>query len=442
MIKSNLVKFLSLFFITIAAQILLSMIEGQIEDRSNNRHHAREAIKKSWTGDQTLLASVLTIPFERAKEIRIFDKELNRYVAKVNWIKDETFILPKLINIDASLKHQVLSKGIYQVPVYTSTIKLVALFVRDRLIEMAKDPKIRLSKTAFLSFGVRDTRGITGSPSIRFDKKELTVLPGTQLDFFLSGFHSEVSIKNMKEPLAFDVDMQVKGMGRIAFIATARENSVTIQSEWPHPSFDGAFLPISRKISDQGYTASWKTGIFSTDIENTIEQCFDDHCDDIYASSFGVNHIQAVDIYLKSLRSIKYGILVLIITFTIFILYEVLNKRIRIHPVSYSLTGMALSIFFLLLIALSEHINFESAYWISSFSCSGLIAYYVSQLSHSKRHGGIMFGLLNGFYLILFFIIRSEDHALLSGSLLLFILLAVVMVVTRKVDWYQLASKN
>ncbi len=441
MIKSNLIKYLSLFFVILAAQILLSMIESQIEDRSSNRHYARSIIKKSWTGDQTLLATVLTVPFEKAQKIRIFDKELNRYVQKTNWIKDKLFILPNILDINSKLKHQVLSKGIYQVPVYIAELNLKGVIERSKLAKLIKDPTYRLSNKGYLSFGISDPRGINGSPTIMIDQKVAKVSPGTRLDYYPSGFHAEVSLTNHLDNIVFEVNLQIKGMGRIAFIATARENKVAVSSDWPHPSFDGAFLPFSRKISDAGYDANWKTGIFSTDIENTIQKCSANQCDNIYSSAFGVNHIQAVDIYLKSLRSVKYGLLVVIITFTIFVLYEVLNKKVRIHPISYALTGMALAIFFLLLIALSEHISFFASYWVSSIACSGLISYYVRHMSGLKLHGGAMFGLLNGFYLVLFFIIRSEDHALLSGSILLFILLAVVVVITRKVDWYQMGRR-
>ena len=439
--KSNLIKFTSLFIIIIAAQILLSMIEGQISERSSNRYYAREAVESSWTGSQTLLATVLVIPYERSEKIRVFDKELKRYVEKTNWIKSKTYILPKNINIDSKLKHQVLKKGIYDVPVYSAEINFTGAFELNKLKRLVESPAVRLLKTAYLSFGVSDTRGLTGTPIIKFDKKDITVYSGSNLDFFLHGFHGEFPLSKDLKDFSFNVDMQVNGMGRIAYIATAEENKVAIESDWAHPSFDGAFLPATREISESGYKATWKNGMFSTDIENTMKQCFTGQCENIYASSFGVNHIDAVDVYLKSLRSVKYGLLVVIITFTIFVLYEVLNRGVRIHPISYSLTGMALAIFFLLLIALSEHMSFSASYWISSIACSGLIGYYVSHLSRSKQHGGAIFAMLNGFYLVLFFIIRSEDHALLSGSILLFVLLAVVMFITRKVDWYQMGNK-
>lgn len=442
MIKSNLFKLFSLFFIVIAAQTLLSMVEGQIEDRSDNRYQARSAVEESWTGNQTILSTILSVPYEQANKVRIFDKELDKYVEEIVWSKKTAFVLPTQQKITSKLKHQTLSKGIYQVPVYTAQLNIKGNFNPKKIADLQNDPNIRLVGKAYISVGIEDSRGIAGIPTILIDKKSQEVKSGSALDFFLSGYHTAVDVNSISAGITFESSVLVKGMGRISFVATGKENTVDIASDWPHPSFDGAFLPVSRKISDTGYEANWQTGVFSTNIENTIKDCFVGTCDNIYASAFGVNHIQAVDIYLKSLRSVKYGLLVVIITFTIFVLYEVLSKNLRIHPISYGLTGMALAIFFLLLIALSEHMNFALSYWISTTACTSLIGYYVSHFSKSKRHGLAVFGLLNTFYLILFFIIRSEDHALLSGSILLFALLTIVMVVTRKVDWYQFGRRT
>jgi len=442
MIKANTIKYLSITFILIVANITLSMIKSQINERSNNRFHAQKSIEKSWTGDQTILASVLTVPYQKKVITRVFDKELDKYVEKIKWIKKSIFLLPKDLTLSAKLSHQTLAKGIYQVPVYNSELLIDGIFDLEKIESLAKNSQVKIMDSAYLSFGISDSRGVSGSPMLWINQQDNQVFSGSKLEFFPSGFHGKISIKDKKEAFDFKVKVQVKGMGRISFVATGNENKISVNSNWPHPSFNGAFLPTNREISDAGYSAQWKTGIFSTNIENTIEQCFKDQCTDLYDSSFGVNHIQSVDIYLKSLRSVKYGLLVVIITFTIFVLYEVLNKNIRIHPISYLLTGMALAIFFLLLVALSEHISFALSYWISSIACSGLIAYYVRYLSHSIRHGTSVLVLLNSFYLILFFIIRSEDHALLSGSILLFVLLATVIAVTKRVDWYQMGKKE
>jgi len=434
-------KYFLLLIIMIGAKILLSMIESQIEDRSKNRQHARALIAKSWTGDQTIIAGILSIPIERLVSTQVFDVHLNRNTEKKVWQKENFFIVAEQLTINSKLTHQLLSKGIYRVPVYSSVITLDGKFHLDSIQALRNDENVNILGSAILNFGISDPRGILSNPQIFVANVSQAVSPSSQLAFFSTGFHSPLKLTELDNEFSFETKLQLKGMSKIKFIAAGKQNEVWVKSDWPHPNFFGAFLPVHREISDQGYIAQWKTGTFSTDIENILKQCQQDHCANLFESSFGVDQIEAVDIYLKSLRSIKYGILVVIITFTILVLYEVLQKKIRIHPISYSLTAMALAMFFLLLIAFSEHLNFAIAYWISAIACSCLLGYYLGHLAGSKKQGALFFGVLNTFYLILFFIIRSEDHALLSGALLLFSLLALVMSITKRVDWYQLGDK-
>lgn len=444
--KAYFWKFIALFLITLGAQILLSMVESQISDRSRYREQAKRSIEQSWTGNQTILATILVVPYEKQVTYREFDKELRIYVQKTKWIKDQKIILPNTININGDLKHQKLAKGIFQVPVYSSQIMMNSHFDPAPIEELLNNPKRKLL-TSYFTTGVKDSRGIMGTPQFSLNTKALALTPGTNLSFYPSGFHAKLSKKVLQteieknKALSFRGHMQLKGMGQLDFLPTGKENVVKVSSDWPHPSFKGKFLPEHRTITDQGYTATWQTGLFAMDMRSVINDCFNGDCSLLQHSAFGVDHIEAVDVYLKSLRSVKYGLLVVIVTFCIFVLYEVIHPAIKIHPISYTLTGMALSLFFLLLIALSEHINFSSAYWLSTFSCVSLISFYVRHISQSVQHGISLFGLLSGFYTVLFFIIRSEDHALLSGSLLLFTLLAAVMYLTRKVDWYQLTQK-
>ncbi len=185
--KNQIFKYLTLFFITIVAQVMLAMIEGQIEERSANRYHAHSLIENSWTGSQSLFASIITLPYKRAQQIRVFDKELNRYVEKTKWLEEKAFLLPNELSVNSELKHQILSKGIYEAPVYNSKIKISGLISLNKFKALADDPNVKLSENAFLSFGVQDARGITGSPSIRINQKNSLVSPGSKLDFLSLG---------------------------------------------------------------------------------------------------------------------------------------------------------------------------------------------------------------------------------------------------------------
>jgi inner membrane protein len=433
-------KYLWLLLILLGLQIPLSMIESQIEDRTRQRETARSAVRSSWTGEQNILAALLVIPYQE----KILVKQTYSNASKEDnfqWADRRLYITPQKLDIDTQINNQSLSKGIYRVPVYTADINIDGGFELSsykKLIDSALKTSIRFKARPFISIGIGDIRGVIGIPSMKLQTTKLTIEPGTRLDFSASGYHAKLNQENLSQAnINISSHMQINGMQQLSFLAVARENKVTAKSDWPHPIFSGAFLPTKREVTGEGYTASWQTGVFSTNINTVLESCYQGNCDALNSSLFGVKHIQSVDIYLQSLRSIKYGMLIILVTFGIFVLYEIISEELAIHPISYVLTGFALALFFLLLIALSEHTNFTLAYWVSSLSCSGLIAYYVAYQSRAKAKGLYLMGILNSLYLILFFIIRSEDHALLSGSLLLFFLLAIVMFVTRKVDWFK-----
>lgn len=436
-------KYLWVAVITLGLQIPLSMIESQIEDRTQQRDYAKDSIRKSWTGEQELLASLLVIPYEEKIKVNNYINNIQVQADKESykWVKRLMYLEPEFIHASAQLNNQSLKKGIYAVPVYTASINIKGAFELADYHRLKKDKNIRFVETAFISMGVKDSRGIVGQPSISIAAEKIKVVAGSQLSFYASGYHGQLSSQQLdSELLNFSSELQLKGMEQLAFVATGKDNRVKATSDWPHPAFDGAFLPISREISDQGYSAEWQTGMFSTNIQSILKDCFENNCGGFYGASFGVRHIQAVDIYLQSLRSVKYGLLVIIATFSIFALYEILSKKINLHPIAYVLTGAALAIFFLLLIALSEHLSFSIAYSVSSVACAGLIGFYVASQSESRTYGIALFSVLIVLYSTLFFIIRSEDHALLSGTLLLFLLLSVIMFVTRKINWYGLTN--
>lgn len=437
-------KYFGIFFILLGLQIPLAMIEEQVEERSDQRDTARQSVRESWTGEQSIFTGLLVIPYEKKVPLQAISGYNSQFKPVDKWEQHIAYVVPKQLSLNANLSNQTLAKSIYQVPVYTAKTDLKVEFELSEYERLQAQQDIRMKQQPYVAIGIKDPRGIVGSPKISYLGKNIPLEPGTNLRFLPGGFSAKLSeeqlLQGSAQNLKFEIEMQLNGMEQLTFISTARDNKIITQSDWPHPIFDGAFLPITREVSGEGYSAEWKTGIFSTNIQSILNNCLSTTCNELYEGQFGVRHMQSVDIYQQSLRSIKYGLLVILATFCIFALYEILSQNIAIHPISYLLTGTALAIFFLLLVALSEHISFEWSYWISSIACSGLIAIYVASQSRSNLGASFLMLILNGLYLILFFIIRSEDHALLSGSLLLFFLLAIVMVVTRKLDWYKVLS--
>ncbi|MCP4272533.1 MAG: cell envelope integrity protein CreD [Gammaproteobacteria bacterium] len=439
LILSN--KYFWLFIMILGLNLPLAMVESQVEERVIQRDVAKDLVRQSWTGEQELFIGLLVVPYQEKVKISPAPHSGNYQVDAYEWHNKLFYIIPERINIDASLNNQSLNKGIYNVPVYTATLNVFGEFELKTFHQFKNKSTIRMAEKAFISIGVLDSRGLVGIPEMSIGDNHLEVEPGSGLPFYSSGFSGVVSDASLsKKHLSFNSTIKVNGMQELSFLTTARTNKVKAQSDWQHPNFKGAYLPVERSISEDGYTATWETGVFSTNMETILENCFQNNCQQLASVSYGVGHIEPVDIYLQSLRAIKYGMLIILVTFCIFVLYELITQRIAIHPISYGLTGAALAIFFLLLIALSEHMIFATAYWISSIACSGLIAFYIFHQTQSLKQGLGLMLILNSLYFVLFFIIRSEDHALLSGSLLLFFLLATVMAVTRKFDWYKVLN--
>ena len=214
-----------------------------------------------------------------------------------------------------------------------------------------------------------------------------------------------------------------------------------MESDWPHPSFDGGFLPDDRSVTGQGFQANWQLSRFATGVGGTLDRLALGDTSPLGNLDFGVRFVKPVDVYQQSERAVKYGLLFVVLTFMTFMLFEVL-KSLAVHPVQYALAGAAVALFFLLLLSLSEHVPFALAYTVASAGCIGLLAYYVGHVLRSVQRGLAFSGLLAVLYVVLYVLLQSEDYALLMGSLLLFGVLAAVMVITRRVDWYRIGESE
>jgi inner membrane protein len=224
-------------------------------------------------------------------------------------------------------------------------------------------------------------------------------------------------------------------MGGLFVVPVASDNHVTMSCIWPHPSFTGDFLPMSRNVSDEGFTAEWRVNALASSARGAIE----DGRTLGGLQSLGVRLIDPITPYPLTDRALKYGFLFIGITFAAFFLFEII-RRLRIHPIQYGFVGFAQALFFLLLLSLSEHIRFGLAYGIAMTATCLLLTIYIGAVLGAFTRGlgfGAMLVLLYG---ALFGLLQSEDHALMAGSVLLFGLLAAVMVLTRNIDWYALMA--
>jgi inner membrane protein len=294
--------------------------------------------------------------------------------------------------------------------------------------------------TPRLVLGISDPLGIRAAPDITVDGRAYPFSPGTA-DAVLpgGGLNAPLSGIELTEARTFSLSLTLELGGSEAFAIAplGADANVSMRADWPHPSFQGRYLPAQHEIDATGFRASWKISRFAAAGDAGANCAFP--CSRLN-QAIAVSFIEPVGVYQSLERASKYGFLFLGLTFAAFMLIELL-RRLAIHPVQYTLVGLALAIFFLLLVALSEHIPFGAAYAVATAACVGVITVYLVRALSSAMLGLAFGAALASLYGMLYALLKAEDYALLGGSILLFVLLAAVMLVTRRLDWYALTAK-
>lgn len=300
----------------------------------------------------------------------------------------------------------------------------------------------------YVSLPLGDVRGLSRAPTLSWNGEEARFEQGSGLsDLFAGGIHASVQRKTPDEAESFDFELTLalRGTESLAFVPLADTTRVKLSSSWPHPSFRGRFLPDpSRQHSDaEGFAAAWEITALATRAPSDLLAAANGvkTCNFECLESFGIRFVEPVNIYSKADRATKYGFLFVALSFAAFFLFEVI-RSLRIHPVQYLLVGLALALFFLLLLSLSEHMAFALAYPIAAAACVGLQLFYLTYVLAGRLRAlgfGLMLGLL---FAALYGLLIAEDTALLMGSGLLFMLLALTMFITRRLDWYAVGTKT
>jgi inner membrane protein len=294
---------------------------------------------------------------------------------------------------------------------------------------------------------VTDTRGITETPRVNWNGEPRFFEPGIpRTDLFTSGIH--VKLPDIRfdagKSSSFDLTMRLNGSDGVFFIPVGKTNSVTMSSSWKDPSFAGAYLPAARTVTGDGFKARWQVSYLN---RNYPQQWKSEDVDFgllreiVSGSAFGVTLFLSVDHYHKSTRAVKYAVLFIVLTFAAFFLFEILN-RLRIHPFQYLLIGFAMSLFYLLLLSLSEHVGYPASYAAASAVTIGLIVGYTSRLLAEKKRSVFFASLLTLLYGCLYVILQLEELALLIGVLVLLVVLGLLMFITGKIDWYSVRLKG
>jgi inner membrane protein len=430
--NSVTVKLIVIGIITLFLLIPASMIKSLVWERSNIFQSTVNEIGEKWGGFQTVTGPVLTVPY-------IITETASN--GKTCSYKHFAHFLPERLTIDAKIEPVVRYRGIYKAVLYESTIKINGTFSNPDFARLNIPRTQVLFAEAFLSLGVPDMRGITKPVEFSWAGKISKVEPGIPCKTIMqSGVYTRVGLPQApeeKSAFEFSTSICLNGSKSLHVIPVGKETDVKFSSPWSSPSFDGAFLPAKRSVTARGFEATWNI----LELNRNYPQSWTDAEYQFGSSAFGVSLLIPVDGYQLVTRSIKYAILFIVLTFVCFLLVEVLKKS-RVHPVQYSLIGLALILFYALLLSFSEHIGFNAAYLLAAFGIVTMITCYVITVFHRKIVAVSFGAALTGLYGFLFIVLKMEDYALLMGSLVLFAVLGIFMYTTRKIDWYNLSKHN
>ena len=433
--KSLLLKLLSIAVLILLLLIPLRLIEGLISARQHRQESVEQSIAASAAHAQTLTTPFLVVSYIEHVSSDVWDEPLKRYRTISTPHNRIAWFSPSEAVLDVTTETEARYKGLYKAQVLKSQGRWRLRFEVPAARGTSLKREVMTQQNAWLAMGISDARGIIGAPAVTWQGTSVPVRPGTEFVGLAQGLH--VSLGPWQDQTAQTIDaivtMSWLATGAINVAPLGKRTQVNVQSAWQHPSFQGSFLPVDKTIGDSGFRATWDVTHYASQNDRLLKT------GNPALENFGVRFIEPVNIYLQAERAVKYGVLFVALTFAAFFLIEIL-KRVPLHPLQYGLVGLALAIFFLLIVSLSEHMPFGQAYAAATCACLGLLTYYIGHALRSARRGigfGLLFGLL---YLALYGLLLSEDNALVLGSVLMFVALAVVMVLTRRVDWYRLAE--
>jgi len=422
-LKLIVIGFLILLFL-----IPISMIESLVYERQNRKFEAINEVSSSWGNPQTIAAPFITVPYYE------FTHTTDEY-GKSNLIrtKHKAYFLPEELLIDGEILPEIRYRGIYDVVVYNSKMKISGKFAPIDFNFFKIEDKNVLWDEAEINIGISDLRSIKQSVKIQIQDTVLAFNPGLSgFEVAAAGISASLDWRNDKA-LTFSVDLDLNGSSSIDFLPLGKQTNVKLTSTWENPKFMGAFLPETREINKDGFVSEWKV----LHLNRNYPQSFLQSAGNISESSFGVSLLLPVDEYQKNMRAGKYAVLIIALTFVVFFFMQVLNK-IMIHPIQYIIVGLALMVFYSLLIAISEQLSFNWAYLISSVAIIGMVGLYVKAILKSNKLASLLTGVMVLLYLFIFTIIQLQDYSLLFGSIGLFIVLGVIMYLSRNIDWYNI----
>ncbi len=427
---SATLKVLSIVLLVLLLLMPTSMIKSLVKERESRREEVVEEINQKWGDSQTIAGPFFTVPY---KSYYKDEKDQQKFVFKY------LHILPETLNIKGVLNTEIRYRSLYEAVLYTADLSFSGNFLLPSPGQLnIESPDILWDKAVF-SIGITDMRGIRRNIEIKFNDAVFKAEPGLKTaDIAPAGVGVTLDISGPLKSSAFSFDLSLNGSQRIEFVPLAETTTVELKSSWPSPSFDGAFLPAERRIDKNGFSAAWKV----LHLNRNYPQYWPGSQYKVVSSAFGLKLRITADIYQKTMRISKYAVMFIILTFAAFFFTETITIQ-RVHPIQYLLVGLAILLFYTLLLSLSEYINFDYAYILSALAVTSVITGYAQGILKNRKFTAVVFGILVLLYAYLYIVLQLEDYALLLGSLGLLLILSAIMLITRNIDWYAIgAEKN
>jgi inner membrane protein len=419
----TLIKAIITAVLILAMLIPVAYITNLVQEREQRHREVVKEVSDKWAAVQTVTTPYLCIPYLKA---------VGNETGKQVLVRKNLFLPATSINVKADMQPEIRKRSIYNVLLYKSNINVAGNFA----VKPTNDIPVAdlILNEARLCIGISDLKGMEENTIVKLNDASLEMepmLPAGAID--KSGLSVPVSLvaETLAQPLSFSINIKIKGSEQLHFLPASDNSQFDISSSWPNPSFDGSSLPKERTVTKDGFTAKWSFNKANMPLLGQLANT------DVNRESlaFGVSMVQPADQYAKTNRSVKYAVLFIGLTFAMFFIIELMQKK-QVHPVQYILVGVALAIFYTLLLSIGEFTGFNIAYAIAAAATVLLIGSYTKSMFSSIKTSVLLSAFLGALYGFIYVLIQLEDTALLAGSIGLFVLLAIAMHFSKKINWY------
>ncbi len=428
--QKNKLVFKSFFiaFLVLALLIPTFIITYLVNERRERKQEVTKEISNKWSAAQTVTGPFLIIPYT---EFNSTNSPERKFI----------YLLPEQLAITGNIEPEIRYRSIYKVPVFTAKpLLLKGKFLNNTLSASGVTPAFVKWNEAKLCIGITDLKGLK-QQTVKWNEQALTMQPGLPDNRVAQqGISVPVLLDSsfQEKESSFSVELILQGSEKLYCTPLGSNSTVHFSSSWTNPAFDGKYLPDTERITAKGFEADWMVSQFNRDFPKVFTN---NTTAAVSESSFGVILLSPFDAYAQTMRSLKYAILIIALTFFAYFFTEIFQRR-PVHPLQYILIGMALVLFYTLLLSISEYIQFPLAYLTASAATVLLLSWYTQSIFKKTKMVLIFASLLSVLYLFIYVLIQMKDNALLFGSIGLFVLLAAAMYLSRKIDWYGIDSKN